>query len=204
MSMIWALILCFVVMMVLLSLQGAKGVPWGRKLRRLHAGAAQRAEWMAPDDVVEQVRCDYLRVIEWLESSPFMDHPLHRAPDYLTGDYLRRYQRLMHMPARFTGILIARHTILVRRFSEDGLQCLVVDCQSKRQMLTYDERDAILLHSQQLEDGTLVCRMDYDVLQRRWKVAAIIQELPAGWKDTPRSGRVRLLSNLPTTMGRDH
>src|SRR5436190_8915358 len=125
--MIWTLILCFVVMMGLLALNGKNVVLWGRKLRRLHAGVARRAEWMAPDDVVEQVRRDYLHIIEWLESAPFLDHPRHRAPDYLTGDYLRRYHRLTSIPARFTGVLIAQHTILVRRFSEDGMRCLVID-----------------------------------------------------------------------------
>jgi hypothetical protein len=201
--MIWTLILCLVVMMGLLALNGKHVVPWGRKLRRLHAGVAQQAEWMAPDDVVEQVRRDYLHTVEWLESAPFLDHPRHRAPEYLTGDYLRRYHRLISIPARFTGVLIAQHGILVRRFSDDGMQCLVIDCQTQRQILTYDERDSVLLNSQALADGTLVCSMVYDSLLRRWKLAAIIQELPTGWKDTPHSRRVRLLSTLPTTMGRD-
>jgi hypothetical protein len=201
--MIWAMILCFVVMIGLLSLHGTHAAPWGRKLRRLHVGVAQKAEWMAPDDVVEQVRRDYLHIVEWLESAPFLDHPRHRAPEYLTGDYLRRYHRLINMPMRFSGVLIARHTILVRRFSEDGMQCMVIDCQTQRQILTYDERDSARLNSQRLEDGTLVCSMVYDALLRRWKLAAIIQELPAGWRDAPRSRRVKLLSTLPTTMGRD-
>ena len=201
--MMWALILCFLVMMGLLSLHGRHAAPWGRKLRRLHAGVAQKAEWIAPDDVVEQVRHDYRHIVEWLESAPFLDHPRHHASEYLTENYLRRYHRLTSTPARFTGVLIAKHTILVRRFSDDGMECLVIDCQTERQILTYDERDSVLLTSQSLEAGTLVCRMVYDSLLRRWKLAAIIQELPAGWKNTPRSRRVRLLSTLPTTMGRD-
>ncbi|MEO8609604.1 MAG: hypothetical protein ABI690_17055 [Chloroflexota bacterium] len=201
--MIWALILCFLVMMGLLAWRGTHDAPWGRKLRRLHAGVARQAEWMAPDDVVEQVRHDYLHMVEWLETAPFLDHPRHRAPEYLTGEYLRRYQRLNAIPIRFTGVLIAKHTILVRHFSDDGMQCLVIDCQTQRQILTYDERDSVLLNSQLLDDGTLVCSMVYDSLLRRWKLAAMIQELPAGWQDTPRSNRVRLLSTLPTTMGRD-
>jgi hypothetical protein len=179
--MIWALILCFLLMLGLFSLQRTNTVTWGRKLRRLHPGVAHQAEWMAPDDVVEQVRRDYLQVVEWLESAPFLDHPRHRAPDYLTGDYLRRYFRLTHVPSRFSGTLIAHHNILVRHFSDDGTECFVIDAQSERQMLTYDERNNILLHTQALDDGTLVCRMLYDPLLRRWKLEAIIQALPSGW-----------------------
>ena len=77
--MVWALLLCFLVIIGLLSLHGTHGVPWGRKLKRLYAGVANKAEWMAPDEVVEQVRRDYLRIVAWLDSAPFMDHPRHRA-----------------------------------------------------------------------------------------------------------------------------
>src|SRR6187549_3309276 len=115
-TMIWALILCFLVMMTWLALRGNNPAPWGQKLRRLHAGVTERAEWMAPDEVVEQVQHDYLLVVEWLESVPFLDHPRHRAPEYLTGGYLRRYYRLINVPVRFTGVLIAQHTILARHF----------------------------------------------------------------------------------------
>ena len=201
--MIWALILCFLVMMAWLALRGTSAIPWGRKLRRLRAGVAQKAEWMAPDEVIEQVRRDYLRVVEWLESAPFLDHPQHRAPEYLTSDYLRRYHRLLTIPARFSGVLIAQHHILVRHFAEDRMQCLVIDGQSQRHLLTYDERENILLNTQAFDDGTLVCSMVYDSILRRWKLAALIQELPAGWNDSPHSRRIRLLSTLPTTLGRD-
>jgi hypothetical protein len=201
--MIVALVLGILAVIVLLSLSASETVPWGGRLKRLHAGVARKAEWMAPDDVVSRVVQDYLDILDWLSSSALNPLP-SSAEMYLTGQALHRYLELTKpgKVQRFAGVLTAQHDVQVRHFSEDGSECLVIDCQTQRRMLTYNLREWRLLHGQDLEDGTVVYRMVYDSVARRWKISSFIQELPTGWQ--AQQSTVRLLATLPITVGRDN
>ncbi len=205
--MVWALVFVLLVVIMVMALNNSEPIPWLGKLKRLHAGVAHRAEWMAPEEVVVQVRGDYLAAVDWLHASA-MDDPSQmyaQASRYLDGVYLRRLQTLLAGGnQRFTGVLRADHQVQVRHFSEDGRRCLVIDCQTQRRMATYDRRHDLRLHTQDLGDGAVVYQMVYDVNDQRWKIEAYVQELPAGWGVAKSPQRVRLLLQPPTASGRDN
>lgn len=209
--MLWVFILIVLVVILIVSLRGRKAIPWSQKLKRLHPGSAQKAEWMAPNDVVRQVSADYLDGMAWLRESVLLrpvqqmaDSPLH-----LTGNYLERYQSLVQHSTiakapRLMGVLYAEHMVEVRQFSEDGLRCLVIDLQRSRRMMTYDCERREVLHVQDLDEGAVVHQMVYDDRSLRWKIERFIQELPSGWGQNAFPDCVRLASHLPTSIGRDH
>ncbi|MDX1992966.1 MAG: hypothetical protein SF029_11270, partial [bacterium] len=78
-------------------MSGRKQVPWASKLRRVHAGVARKAEWMAPDDVVDVVRDHYLEAMRWLQDSALHDWSQQwtKSPNFLDGLYLKRYQEVL-------------------------------------------------------------------------------------------------------------
>lgn len=207
--MIWALLVVFLVIMILVFVGSGRQVPWGKRLQRVHAGVKGKAEWMAPEHVIEAVRRDYTAAMRWLQDSVLgqWTQQWSASSSFLTGAYLRRYQgilmdyRTKGVP-RCVGVLRADHHIEVRHFSDDGLHCLVIDRQVGRRMATYDSRTLTRLHTQDLGDGTVVYQMSYDTEEQRWKIENYIQELPLGWKTHAR--RIRLLSALPETVGRDN
>lgn len=206
--MTWAILLAFIVVIGIMALSGRRQVAWANKLFRINAGA-RRAEWMAPDEVVQAVLHDYMSVMRWLPESGLKDWSTQwaGAPDYLSGLCLKRHQEVlkqyrMGRPPRYTGVLRCVHRPQVRHFSEDGERCLIVDHQTSRRMATYDYWSHVRLNTQDLGDGTLVYEMAYDKQARRWKLDRFIQELPAGWQKS--SGRLQLLSVLPPSAGRDN
>jgi hypothetical protein len=178
-------------------------VPWVRKMRRLHP---QKAEWMAPDEVVEQVRADYLLGLQWLAESVFWSkaHQLKTSHHYLAGECLAHHHELLSekAEARFIGVLRADHHVEVRHFTEDGDTCLLIDIQAQRRMATYDARMRQRLLTQDLGSGAAVYRMTYDTKAHRWKIEAFVQELPLGWSQNRR--QIQEVSELPTTIGRDN
>ncbi len=205
--MLIALVLIFVGIFCILFTVGREPIPWTNRLRRVHAGVSHKAEWVAPDDVLCQVSSDYLGAVEWLTVAALGDQT-HRAPQYLTGRFLTRFQTIINYQStphhiHFIGLVTARHHVQVRQFSEDGSRCLVVDCQTERRVESHHINDNGWSLAQDLGDGALVFQMCYDPGANRWKIESFIQELPAGWGNRADSGRVRLLSNLPTTIGRD-
>lgn len=178
-------------------------------MRRIRAGVASKAEWMAPDDVVDCVREDYLAAVRWMGDNMLASwpHQWSGALNYLSGPYLKRFRMgtpfLSGERSRAVGILRADHQVTVRCFSEDGESCLVIDHQSQRRMATYDARTHERVMTQDLGDGALVYGMRYDVESGRWKIHDFIQELPPGWGEQPR-GRIREMTALPSTLGRDN
>jgi hypothetical protein len=205
--MLIALILIFAGIFCILFVVGREPIPWSYRLRRVHAGVSRKAEWIAPDDVVLQVSNDYLRAMEWLTKAA-LGEDAHHAPHYLTGLFLTRFQTIVSYQSsphhrHFIGIMTARHHIQVRHFSDDGSRCLVVDCQTERRMESRQTHDYGWSLAQDLGDGALVFQMCYDTKALFWKIESFIQELPPGWGSGADVGRVRLLSQLPTTSGRD-
>ena len=205
--MLIALILIFVGIFCILFVAGREPIPWTNRLRRVHPGVSRKAVWVAPDDVVRQVSDDYLRTVEWLTGAA-RGEKTHRAPEYLTGLFLSRFQTIINYQnsphhTHFVGSMMARHHLQVRHFSDDGSRCLVVDCQTERRIESLQLHDYGWSLLQDLGDGTLVFQMRYDTRAQRWKIESFIQELPAGWGSRADSGRVRLFSQLPTASGRD-
>lgn len=209
--MILALLVVIATIVVIMAFNETGQVPWANKLKRIHAGVAHKAEWMAPDDVVAQVRVDYLGALGWLQDSTLnsWSQRWDGAPLYLTGKYLVRYQKILNhyrlSGAPFcVGILRADHQVQVRHFSEDGQRCLVVDRQTQRRMATYDYFHHTRIHTQDMGDGVVVYQMMYDQDVHRWKIENYIQELPTGWGDHRKSQHIHMLSALPTVIGRDN
>lgn len=209
--MVWAVVFVLLVGVVVMALDNSEHIPWMGKLKRIHAGASHKAEWMAPEEVVQQVRADYLSAVEWLQEGVLEDsfEHLSQATFYLDSSYLRRYQTVLQpfltdSAPRFVGVLRADHHVQVRHFSEDGRRCLVIDCQTQRRMATYDRRHNVRLHTQDLDEGAGVYQMVYDSRDQRWKIEAFIQELPAGWGSLKTPQRVKLSNHLPAASGRDN
>lgn len=203
-----ALVLILVGIFVILISVGREPIPWTSRLRRVQAGVARKAEWVAPEAVIEQVRRDYLEAVEWLGSAA-TDKALHAAPYYLMGRFLARFQTITNYTSNekrihFDGILTTQHHVQVRQFSEDGSRCIVIDCQTERRMeSSYANQPAWSLR-QDMGDGAVVFQMCYDVTVKRWKVEAFIQELPPGWSNRVDVGYVYFHSQMPTTIGRDY
>ncbi len=178
-------------------------VPWAHKMRRLPP-----AEWMAPDEVVEQAHGDYMRAQEWLGESQLWarGQQLHMAAYYLVGEALKRYQMALMQQgkARFIGVLRADHAVEVRHFSEDGDRCLLVDFQSGRRMATYNAHTRERLLTQDMGSGAVVYQMLYDMRDRRWKMERFVQELPAGWERRQPSRLLQEFTQIPLAIGRDN
>lgn len=188
-----------------MSVNSTGHIPWRDKMRRLRGGTAEKPEWMAPDDVVQQVRAHYLDAIHWLNDSMLMSWAQQwaGAPNHLSGSYLKRYRNLLltqRDATPMTGVLRADHGIEVREFSESGGFCLVIDQQTGRRMATYHRKTHERLHTQDLGDGVVVHAMLYDAEDGRWKIGGFLQELPLDW----RIRATTQLSRLPGTIGRDY
>lgn len=183
-------------------------VPWLDDLRQLHAGQPEKAEWMAPEAVVNQVRLEYLAAVEWLHANAWLYHGSDAA-QYLDGVYLRQYQALLKnrhnagLP-QCVGVLRADHRVVVRHFSEDGSRCLVIDHQMQRRMATYERKTRRRIHTQDMGDCALVYEMVYDSQRRRWKIAAFVQQLPHGWDNLQSSQRIDIVTEMPSAAGRDY
>jgi hypothetical protein len=208
--MAWAILLVFVIIMGILAVSGRKQVAWADKLRRIKAGVPQQAEWMAPDEVVQAVRDDYMDAMHWLPKSAL--HNWSRqwlaAPRYLSGPMLKQHLEILKhfratTPPRYTGIMRCAHQVEVRHFSEDGERCLVIDTQSSRRMATYDYKNLTRLNTQDIGNGTVVYEMAFDSRSHRWKINRFIQELPSGWQNGKVSRQLRLMTSLPPVTGRD-
>ncbi|MEL6151738.1 MAG: hypothetical protein AAFR56_19070, partial [Chloroflexota bacterium] len=182
--MIIFLILILTGILVFAALQASSyQVPWARHLKRMHAGSATRAEWIAPDNVLQQVEEHYMEALYWLQDAA-VNPPEHttEAETYLCGNLLWRYRKQADyhtaLPAIFTGILRADHAINVRQFSDDGKQCIVVDTRTEQRMASYDAGTHHRLLTQHVDEETLVYSMVYDVDAARWKLDAFVQALP--------------------------
>jgi hypothetical protein len=204
----WAFLFTIVVCVVIMSLNGKNRVPWSNKLRRLHVSVP---EWMAPAPVVKQVRNDYLGALDWLQASALksFSHQSAAAPLYLSGRQLRRHRTIIQQyqniaPPQVVAVLRADHRVYVRRFSEDGERCLVIDQQTQRRMATYDYERQSRLHTQDLGDSTLVYEMVYDLNARRWKIDSFIQQLPAGWDSPSVIRHLEWMAEAPPHTGRDY
>jgi len=206
--MVIALVLIVICALFVLFAVGREPIPWTSRLRRMNAGVSHQAEWIAPDDINSKVRDDYLQAIEWLQDAANHQH-LDDSSHYLTGRFLTRFQlinntRISSRSIRFNGVLIARHHVKVRQFSENGSCCLVIDSQTVRKMKSFQSNHPDWMLVQELGDCTAVFRMAYDATEKRWKIEALVQELPIGWGLITDNGPVRLWSELPTSIGRDN
>ncbi len=206
--MTWALVIIFIAIVVIMSLNNAGRIPWGDKMRRLNAGSVQKSEWMAPDSVVAQVRAQYLEAINWLHESMLSSWAKQwsTAPNFLNGTHLKRYHNSLLLQrdskgVEVSGVLRADHVVEVRQFSESGAFCLVIDHQSQRRMATYNRKTLERLHTQDLGDGVVVYAMLYDAKDQRWKIGSFVQELPPDWRTRP---MIQELSTMPGAIGRDY
>jgi hypothetical protein len=199
-------------MLVVMVMNSRGQVPWCKQMRRVRTGITQKVEWMAPDAVVNQVRHDYLTTVRWMHdhglSSPA--YQMAYAEMYLSGEVLRDFRcRVKENAAErsvlFTGVLRGAHMLEIRRFSQDGEHCLLIDYQSQRRMATYDMRTHQRVLTQDMGDAVLVWSMQYDRAAKRWKQDRFVQELPAVWGKPRARQLLREEPALPDpfTFGRD-
>lgn len=187
-----------------------KEVSWADKLQRISSGTS-RAEWTAPEYVLQQVRNDYLMAVRWQRDSAFqpLEAQMNSASYYFTGEYLQHYQTLLGYlrrkhPPRFVDVLHAQHAVQVRHFTNNGERCLVLDSQTERVVTTYNVLQAAPPLQQTLTNAVIVYQMQYERSQRRWKVERYVQEIPAElWTSSGQSYRVKVDTALPQFSGRD-
>ncbi len=180
-------------------------------LKRLYPGVINKAEWMASDETVHNVEADYLAVQRWLIEAALCDYMtfLRDLSRNFSGDALREHEKTvkLHMRKRgprLIGVVRAHHQVQVRRFSDDGQTCYVLDHQTERRMATYDYWTKRRLHTQDLGAGVYVYRMLFDRGLQRWKIDQFIQQLPTGWDALSVSNApIRLTDELPIAAGRD-
>jgi len=185
--------------------------PMADSLHRLHPGVAHKAEWMASEDIVRRVEADYTIAQQWMA-----DALLNNTIDYLNGvsryfcsEALAEQQRITGLQMnkrgpRLVGVMRAHHHVQVRRFSDDGMLCYLLDHQAERRMATYDYWTKRRLNTQDLGAGSYVYEMQYDSVAARWKIAKLIQQLPLSWgMSTATQSPLRFSDNLPSSAGRD-
>ncbi len=207
----FAIVGVIVVVVIITIMARRRVVPWSSNLQRLHAGVKNKAEWMAPDNVIQAVETDYLAAQRWMSESLMSGYLrfLREGPTYLAGNFLKEQQhntklQMRKRGPRMIGILRAHHNVRVRHFSDDGLMCYVVDHQTERRMATYDYWQFRRLHTQDLLEGAYVYRMVYDTAARRWKIDELIQQLPLGWSaENVYNKAIKLEKSLPIAAGRD-
>jgi hypothetical protein len=205
-----AFILIFM-LVIFLMFSDQKEVSWADKLQRLSSGTTY-AEWTAPEYVLQQVRNDYLMAVRWQRESVFqtVDVQLHSASNYFTGEHLQQYQQILGYhrrkhPMRFIEILQAQHTVQVRNFTNKGESCLLVDRQTERMIITYNDLQNTRPMQQALPDAMVVYQMKYERSQRRWKIERYIQEIPGAlWPPSGKSQKVKVETALPHFSGRDN
>ena len=184
-------------------------------LSRVNAGVSHRAEWLASRDTVQRVQANYLTAQHWALEAQLSSYTLYQRelPRYFAGELLAEQMRaievqLRRRSPRLVGCLRAHHQLQVRRFSDNGLNCCLLDFQTERRMATYDYWSKRRLHTQNLGDGVYVYLMIYDLAADRWKPARLIQQLPLGWDgstvgNSPVRIPIRLTDELPSSAGRD-
>lgn len=195
--------------MAMMSAKNSGQLPWRGRMRQLKV--AEKTEWMAPDDVVEQVRTQYLDAANWLTDTATASWAQQwaQAPAHLSGSFLKRHRNLILTSRQQTriqlaGVLRADHQVEVRQFSEAGSFCLVIDTQTQRRMATYNRKTHERLHTQDMGEGAVVYAMRYDATAERWKIDSFVQELPIGWRS---SGLIEEFTALPSSLkktGRDY
>ncbi len=204
-----AFILIFMLILFLM-LGDHKEVSWADKLQRVSSGTS-RAEWTAPEYVLQQVRNDYLMAVRWQRDSAFqpLEVQMNSATYYFTGEYLHHYQTLLgyhrrRHPPRYTDILQAQHSVQVRHFTSNGERCLLLDRQTERSVTTCNLMQSASPLRQALTDAVVVYQMQYERSQRRWKVERYVQEIPDQlWIPSGQSYRVKVDTALPQFSGRD-
>lgn len=195
-----------IVGMILLVISStASVVPWLDSMTRENPGTRDRAEWIAPVDVIEAVTVDYISFYTyaaerlrqgWVAYGRDLNHYL--TEDMLTEQRESISMRLQSDRGRVLDVLRADHDIQVRNFSGDGLRCVVIDHRSDQRLATYDYWRGSRLHTQDMGAGTYVYEMAYDQRANKWKLARFVQSLPPG---TRQPGTLML--TLPHTAGRD-
>lgn len=167
----------------MVAISTSQVVPWVDDMTRRHAGVKNRAEWIAPPPIQEQVKRDYLAFYRYATQTlpqgwVAYGHGLSR---YLCDDMLQQQReslnmRLEHDRGRLVDILRASHEVHVRNFSSDGMRCIVIDQQSEQRMATYDYWNGDRLHTQDLGSTVYIYVMRYDAKQERWRIAKHIQQ----------------------------
>ena len=193
----------------MMSAKNSGQLPWRGRMRQLRV--AEKTEWMAPDDVVEQVREHYLDAVNWLTETALgaWAQQWAQAPARLSGSFLKRHRNLILTSRQQTrvqpvGVLRADHVVEVRQFSEAGSFCLVIDTQTQRRMATYNRKTRERLHTQDMGDGVVVYAMRYDPAAERWKIDNFVQELPIGWRNNPLIQEFTTLPPKLKNTGRDY
>jgi len=205
--MVPVLLIVIAALLLAVWLLAPRAVPWANDLVRLNPGTGDRAEWMAPPEVVRGVKRDYLATQAWLaECSKQWGLLAAELDQHASGAYRQRQRaalaQLVQSPGpRLAATLTANHLLGVRHFSSDGLRCLLIDRQTERTIATSGYWTGRHIHRQRLPDSDIVYRMRYDVKAQRWQIERLVQRLPAA--PATAAVRVAVTTALPAVAGRD-
>lgn len=211
--MVWIVAVLLIIFLLILASRFSQNdiVPWLDEMQRTRPKGAGYAEWLATEDIMQDVMQHYMEYIEFAQETLLTGwvRYYHGIRQYLAGDYLQLQLRNLEARlrvdnVRLIDILRANHDLRIRDFGDDGLTCLLLDYQTERRLATYHYWNKRRVHTQQLDDCICVYRMRYDRLNRRWKITEYIQELPAHHYPEALEGPIDTLDNaLPPTLGRD-
>jgi len=184
-----------------MTVNNTGSLPWHDRMRRLDS------EWLAPQDVLTQVRSHYLEVVEWMHNSLLTRSARlwSMSGSYLSGAYWQRCQDFLRDQVKYPrtlGVIRADHRLDVRYFSRTGAVCHVIDYQIGRRMASYEPTHMTRIGTQDLGDGADVYLMRYDARDRRWKIDAFVQELSMTWNQQYQPIRP-LLKKFDQHFGRD-
>lgn len=172
------------VLVLMMIVTHSKQVEWENKMRRSNAGSARRAEWLAPVNIMQQARTDYLEAWHWINN--VTRNPVGQmanAVNYLSGDELVRFYGVSNAyrgNPRFYEYLKCEHEVTIRNFAALGDRCLAIDRQHARVMTIYDKKTGSARVSQRLDDAVFVYQLVYDRQRRRWKIEHFIQQMAGG------------------------
>jgi hypothetical protein len=168
-------------------------------------------EWMAPAEVVDQVKAHYRETVQWLEAAPVyigFSRWRDQAPRFLSGACLVHFTASLQTARESTpglfDVLRAEHHLSVRYFSHHGVMCLLTDEQRDRRIATYSIATGDRLSTQDMGSSRVVFAMRY-VSQgdARWKVDTYLQEMPLPAPLRLHGARVIERAVLPRPTGRD-
>lgn len=211
--MVWVISISFLLLMLIVMGIFGRGdvVPWIDHMRRVKIRGAKHGEWLAPEEIMSQVVENYREYLHFSQQTLVRGWSLYvrDMERYLAGDFLSQQRthleaRLRKNTLRLIDILRCDHEVRIRNFSDDGLNCLLIDYQTERRLATYHYWSKRRIHTQHLDDAICVYLMTYDREDERWKIKDFIQELPSIYYLNALKGPIDNLDlSLLGILGRD-
>ena len=148
--------------------------------------------YLLPEEARAELEADYLESVDYHGGAPWL---LENEIDgrsvidlYSTGvmreGWLGRLQQLQDgtFPSPYTDVTYGKHLVQVQNCSADGLTCTLGDMLREATLSEYDVVNRTVLKETPAAagyDGTVILKVMYDLENARWKIAEMLDWLPA-------------------------